>query len=163
MKENLVIGFGSEILSDQGIIPKLLQDLRDNFAGHVDFQNELINHLDLINSFEGYRNLLIIDITQDKTQEIGALHYYSPENHQPGLHLDNYHDSSVVETIQTARKLGFSVPVKIGIVIINVKEVYTLNTQCTKELSDRYPELLVQLKALISHFFSTREKVLIVE
>ena len=142
MIKNLVIGFGSEILSDRAIIHKMKKDIRADYSGKVDFTCELINSLDLIRLFEGYTNLLILDAVKNSDLEIGAMRYYSLAEYKPSLHLENYHDSSIVETIETAKRLGFHVPDKIGIVAINVKEIYTLNTQCSQELSRKHPELV---------------------
>jgi len=162
MNKNLVIGFGSDIISDRRIIPKLIKDVSIIFADSVDFTCELINNLDLINLFEGYNNLLIIDSVQNPDLEIGTMQYFSLENYQPGLHLENYHDSSLIETIETAERLGFQVPGKIGIAIINVKEIHTLSTSFSNELNHKYPELLQQLKILINHFFLLNSKKLLV-
>jgi len=162
MNKNLVIGFGSDIISDRRIIPKLIKDVSIIFADSVDFTCELINNLDLINLFEGYNNLLIIDSVQNPKLEIASMQYFAFENYKPGLHLENYHDSSLPETIETAKKLGFHVPGKIGIAIINVKEIHTLSTSFSYELNHKYPELLQQLKILINHFFLLNSKKLLV-
>ncbi len=164
MNKNLLIGFGSDILSDRRVIPRLIKDVSLVYADNIDFTCELINNLDLINLFEGYNKLLIIDSVQNPKLEIGSMQYFAFENYQPGLHLENYHDSSLPETIETAKKLGFHVPGKIGIAIINVKEIHTLSTSFSYELNRKYPELLQQLKTLINRFFLLNsEKLLVVD
>ena len=158
MKNNLVVGFGSEILSDQSIIPDLINDVSPNFSDNIDFSCELISSLDLIGLFEGYKQLLLLDTVQIPHLEIGALQYFSLADYMPGLHLENYHDSSIVESIETARKLGIKIPGKIGVVTINIKEVYTLSTSYCDELTWKYPDLLDQLKTFINHFFKLNAK-----
>lgn len=164
MIKNLIIGFGSEILSDQSIIPDLINNVSPNFSDNIDFSCELISSLDLIGLFEGYNQLLILDTVQMPNLAIGALQYYSFADYKPSLHLENYHDSSIIESIETARKLGIKMPEKIGIVVINTKEIYTLSTSYCDELTRKYPDLLYQLKTLIKHFFKLKvEKVLVVD
>lgn len=164
MKKNLVIGFGSEILSDQSIIPDLINDVSPNFSDNIDFSCELISSLDLIGLFEGYNQLLILDTVKISNLEIGTLQHYTLADYKPSLHLENYHDSSIIESIETAKELGMKMPEKIGIMVINTKEIYTLSTSYCDELTRKYPDLLRQLKNLIKHFFKLRaEKELVVE
>jgi len=164
MNKNLVIGFGSEILSDQAIIPDLINNIRTEFSDRIDFECELISSLDLIGLFESYDKLLILDTIQNPNIRVGAMQYYSLVDYKPSLHLENYHDSSIVESIETANQLRIKMPDKVGIVVINVKEIYTLGKEYSFELKSNYPVLLHKLKTTLKHFFEMKDvKSLVVE
>lgn len=164
MKENLFIGFGSEILADQSIVPALIQSLKPVFRNKIDFHCELISSLDLVNLFEGYKSLLILDTTIVTDSVTGMLHFKSLSEYKPSLHLENYHDTSITETFEIADKLGIIMPQSIGIVTISVKDVFTLSNNYSKVLKQKYPVLLHQLKTLIRHFYKPEnEKMLVVD
>lgn len=158
MGKNLIIGFGSSILSDQAIVPNLVEKLEACYIEKIDFASELINSLDLIGLFEGYENLLILDVVQDTDIEIGAVKYYPVSEYKPSLHLENFHDSSLIETLETAKMIGIKMPEKIGIVTINTKEVYTISTRYSHELDRKFPEIVQQIKVLISYFFQLKKE-----
>lgn len=164
MNKNLVIGFGSEILSDQAIIPDLINNVRKEYVDNIDFECELISSLDLVGMFESYDKLLILDTIQDPNMMVGVMQYYSLADYEPSLHLENYHDSSIVESIETAIQLGIAVPRKIGIIVINTKEIYTLSDEYSFELKSKYPALLYKLRTSINNFFELKTtKLLVVE
>lgn len=153
MNKNLLIGFGSEVLADQSIVPKLIDSFKAIFLNDIDFVNELISSLDLITLFEHYDSLLILDTIQDKNSELGKMDFFSIDDYKPGLHLENYHDSSITETLEVAHKLGVAMPKKIGIITINVRYVFTISKDCCPGLTQKYPELLQQLIKLMKKFF----------
>lgn len=161
MKENLLLGLGSSILADQSIVLKLIHMLKPEFENVLDFDTALISSLDLIEVIKDYRHLLILDTVQQCEMPQGKI-CFSDITTGVGIHTENYHDSSVIETIQIAELLKMPVPQKISIVTINVQDIYSLNEQFSQELNQLLPDICLRLRAYLHKFFELKQEASLV-
>ena len=152
MKKNLILGIGSEILSDEGIVLMLIDDLKNEFEEKTDFTTALTGSLDLINEINGYENLLILDTIKSVNGEPGSVNAFSLENYQPTTHLENFHDSSFPDTIALGRKLGYELPKKIHIITIEIIDNKTISNKLSLQVSLKYKSIYNKIKHLVGQY-----------
>jgi len=142
MSKSLIVGFGSQILSDDGIGAKITLDLKkclDNSC--FDFQTELTFSLDTIEILRDYSHLILIDamIGQDKP---GTIRYYSMEDSPKSIHLSNFHDIPFKDSILLGRRLGFRITDDIQIITVEIKDNLTFSKQLSNELTPLYHRII---------------------
>jgi hydrogenase maturation protease len=143
MKDFLILGFGSAVLSDEAVVPRNLE------WPHVEIRNELTLSLDQIDILENFKYLFIIDTFKSTSEEIGAVRICSLDDYQPTLHLVNSHDISFPELIDLASLLGHKLPQKIRIIAINIVDNMTIDNKVTRPLSRLYKKLLVKVISVL--------------
>lgn len=158
MKNNLVLGLGSSILADQSIVMKLIEQLKPNYKQDIDFSVALISSLDLVHVFENYKNLLMLDTIQVDRMPIGKMKYSVLDTDSIALHTENYHDSSIQETLQVAELLQMKVPKNIGMLTINVRDIYSISEDYSSELQQQLPRLVQELEEILLDFFKLEGK-----
>jgi hydrogenase maturation protease len=137
----LVLGIGNPILGDDGIGPRIVEDLKPEFRD-VDFLSSYICCIELLEQIQKYNHLLIVDATISTEKDPGAIAQYTIDNYQDTLHLDNYHDVSLKELILLGQKLGYIMPEKIDILVVNVCEDKVFSTDFSPEVKEKYPQIL---------------------
>jgi hydrogenase maturation protease len=154
MKDFLILGFGSTVLSDEAVVPMILDEIRNLEWPNVEIRNELTLSLDQISILENYRYLFIFDTFKSTSEEVGAIKICSTDDYQPTLHLENSHDISLPEMIDLASLLGHKLPDKIRIVAINIADNMTIDNKVTKPLKLLYRKLLVKVICILHAEFS---------
>ena len=149
-KDTLVLGFGSDILSDEGIAIRLVNDLKRKWEKHADFLTHLTFSLYVLNDIAAYKRLVLIDANLSK--KIGEVQCYSIDEYPDTLHLVNYHDISLKGGIEYAEKIGFEVPRHIGIITISISQLGFIHDDFSKELSKKYKSILSEIEQLIEDF-----------
>ena len=149
MKKNLILGIGSEILSDEGIVLMLIDDLKSEFEEKTDFTTALTGSLDLINEINGYENLLILDTIISVNGEPGSVNDFDLDDYQPTMHLENFHDSSLPVTIALGRKLGYELPKKIHIITVEISDNKTISNQLSPQISLKYNAIYQEIMRLV--------------
>ncbi len=153
MKKNLILGIGSEILSDEGIVLMLIDDLKSEFEEKTDFTTALTGSLDLINEINGYENLLILDTIKSVNGEPGAVNDFDLDDYRPTMHLENFHDSSLPVTIALGRKLGYELPKKIHIITVEISDNKTISDKLSSQLSIKYNSIYRKIRHLVEQQF----------
>ena len=77
----LIHGIGNEILTDDGIGPKLVKRLKGNLSRtDIDFETAFLGGLELLEYFQGYYTVIFIDAIRTKGGIPGTVYQLSPEN-----------------------------------------------------------------------------------
>ena len=78
MNENLVIGIGNPILTDDGIGPFVVRKLQDKFENQnipFDFKINYTSGIDLLLELVGYKRVLIIDSIKCYSEKPGSCYF----------------------------------------------------------------------------------------
>jgi hydrogenase maturation protease len=146
----LILGIGNEILTDDGIGPKLVNDLRSEFAdAEVHFECACVGGLDIVELLHGYDEALIIDAIRTKNGIPGAVYLFGPDDFRETLHLSNLHDISFLTALKLGQHLGVNLPERIRIIGIEIIEDEEFSNELTPPLQSRYPEILEEIKMYI--------------
>lgn len=154
----LVLGLGNEVLMDDGIGPKLVNDLKlqtanlkpqtANFSLH--FENIFKGGLDILEFIQGYDTVIFIDAIKTKNGIPGDVYYCTPADFRETSHLSSQHDASFLTALKFGKKLGFVIPEKIHIIAIEIIEDRTFGSEFTEPLQKRYEEILNKVKEMVN-------------
>lgn len=153
VNDSLILGFGSPVLSDEGIVPAILEKLEKTIGKEIDVVSELTLSLDLIKYFDRYKSIIIIDTYISKDDAVGALKVFTLDGYFPTLHLENIHDISLPDLFSVAMKLGYEVPQQIKIIAINIVDNETISCRLTKELKEGFEGLFVEVQEVVEEHF----------
>ncbi len=154
MENTLILGFGSPVLSDEGIVPLILQKLKKDIDSGFEMRSELTLSLDHIKYFNVYKSILIIDTVISPEDKVGEVKVYPVEDYIPTLHLENIHDICLPDLIGLARELGYKIPEKIIIIAINILDHKTISTGFTNELKGKFDKVFSEVKKVARYYFS---------
>ena len=139
----LILGMGNEIQCDDGIGVKIVKllDWRLTNAS-IRFETLWVGGLDLIEVFDGYKSIIIIDAIKTGEKEPGFVWNFTPENFRNTLHLSNLHDLSFIEALETGRKLGYKIPETIHVLAIEIVEDLVFSNEFSSEIQYCYEKII---------------------
>jgi hydrogenase maturation protease len=156
----LILGLGNDVLMDDGIGPRLVNDIQKSFnksryskpetlnpepASGIHFENIFMGGLGILEFIQGYETVIIIDAIKTKDGVPGTVSYYTPADFRETTHLSSQHDASFLTALAFGEKLGFVIPKKIHIIAIEIIEDRTFGNEFTEPLQEKYDEILKQV------------------
>lgn len=150
-KKILILGLGNEILTDDGIGAKLVKHFKEfDNDQNITYQTTWLGGLDILEFFDNdYDAAIFIDAAKTGKVETGTVEKYDLENFKETLHLSNFHDTSFLNTIKLADKLGYKVPKSINIISIEVEEDELFGNKFSKQIEARYQNIVETVSSLI--------------
>lgn len=150
MKNTLILGIGNDILTDDGIGPKLVHELRKEiFNDHIHFQNAFIGGLDILELIEGYDKVIFIDAIITKDGVPGTVSHFRPEYFKETLHLSNLHEANFLTALDLGIKMGMHVPKDIHIIAVEIIEDKVFSDQLSPEIVRKFPFIIKNVLTLI--------------
>ena len=154
MNKTLILGLGSEILTDDGIGLRIVRDLKNiltfqvekNLKGRIDFKTCLTGSLDLLEIIKNYNTLIILDATKTQNGIPGDVYKYSLENYKDTIHLQNIHDISFQDTLKLGKSTGLIIPEKVEILAIEIFDNLTFSSALSAVLTKKYSKILQEIK-----------------
>jgi len=147
----LILGIGNEILTDDGIGPKLVKDLSKGMLNPgVQWTTACVGGLEIIELIAGYDQVILIDAIKTRGGIPGSVYLFSPHDFRETLHLSNLHDISFLTALKLGEQLGFSLPSDIQIIAIEIIEDEVFSDEFTPPLKKRYPMILKEIKSYLS-------------
>jgi len=148
----LVLGFGNEILTDDGIAVKLVNDMKNKSEDpKIVYHTSWLGGLEILEYFkEEYRSVLFIDATKTGEVKPGTIKQYDMDNFEETLHLSNFHDASFINAIKLAHKLGYKVPQSINVLSIEIVEDELFGKSFSKEIEAQYKSILSSVSGIIT-------------
>lgn len=149
----LIMGFGSEILTDDGIAIKLVNLLKNDLNHQeVQFLDANLISLETLELLVGFKKIVLIDATQDKNSDIGELRFLKLDQFKNSLHLINFHDLSIHQLIEMAQVLEIPITDDILIITINVEETEAFEKNISESLQVIYSDIYSKIFNKISRF-----------
>jgi len=149
----LVLGIGNPILSDDGIGPRLIDDLKTSFKpNRFTFRTGTVGGLEILDMINGFSDVIFIDAIKTSGGVPGTIYQLSPENFIETLHLTNLHDINFLQAIELGRKLELPVPGRILILAIEIVEDLEFSEQFSEPVRIRYPEILQEVKRFLEEY-----------
>lgn len=149
----LVLGFGSDALSDDGLPIKLIHDIPGLKAGAIQnkftFQTSAVGGLDLLDLLEGFTKAILIDTQLTSRRKPGEIHVFTPDNFEETFHLSSQHDVTFHQALEFAKEMGISMPSDIRIIAIEIVENKRLSFEFSKEIEEIYPSILSKVVSFL--------------
>ena len=147
MKPILVLCLGNDILSDDAIGPTVanrfktvyteIKEVEVLFAPVAGF-----NLLDLLHNRE---SVLIVDSIITGKVDTGTIHFFAADNLTPSNGLINSHQINLPTALQLGKILGYSMPNKIDILAIEVKNITTISEQLTPKVAKAVDKVIERI------------------
>jgi hydrogenase maturation protease len=146
----LVLGFGSDALSDDGIPIRLVQDLNVlESLSSITFETSPVGGLELLELLEGFDTAVLIDTQLTSRRKPGEIHEFTPANFEETFHLSSQHDVTFHEAIRFAKEMGIPMPEDIRIIAIEVVENKKLSFEFSGEIQEKYAGILSQIEQIL--------------
>jgi hydrogenase maturation protease len=150
----LVLGFGSDALSDDGLPLKIVKDLEELFPGElISFQTSAVGGIDLVEILDGYETAIFVDTVRTSKGNPGELHILEYPDFMETFHLSSQHDLTFEEALRLGHELGFHLPSKMILIAVEISENRLLRQSFSEIIQDSYPDIIAPVKALIMELF----------
>jgi hydrogenase maturation protease len=151
----LILGLGNDILMDDGIGPKLSREMQKKYTDpRFCYDTAAIGGMELIEMIRDYERVIIIDAIHTKGGIPGAVYHLTPSDFKETSNMSNVHDINFLTALKLAEKLGISVTSKIDIIAVEIIEDLTFGTEFTPPVQEKYPEVIIQVKQIVSDLIS---------
>jgi hydrogenase maturation protease len=164
----LVLGLGNEVLGDEGLGLKIVDDLKHSYTfPELEYAKATNGGLEILEYIRDFKALIIIDTITSESGYPGEIYYFTTENFKETLHLSSEHDINFLTTIKTGEILGFKIPRNIDILAVEINYNMQLGETFSHIIYNRYDEILDEILNFIrkkvepdtAHIFtSTRKK-----
>jgi len=146
----LVFGIGNELLTDDGIGPKLIQCLRKSHPNeNLVYESAFVGGLDILDIIKGYSQVVFIDAIKTKNGIPGTIYLFTPNDFKETLHLSNLHDIKFLTAIELGRRLNYDIPATIKIIAIEIIEDRVYNDHFSPEIKKLYPAIHQKIGAYL--------------
>lgn len=155
LRKILILGIGNDILTDDGIGPKLADELKKNIRSPgIFFQNAFIGGLEILELIQDYEKVIFIDAIVTRDGIPGTIYHFRPEDFKETLHLSNLHDANFLTALELGRKMGMNIPSEIHIIAIEIVEDRVFSNQFSPEISIKYPVILEDVSRMVESLIS---------
>ncbi len=135
----LILGIGNEILTDDGIGPKLVHELEKTLGpGNLKYVTSATGGMDVIDLMAGYNKAIIIDGIRTREGMPGSVYRYTPRDFRETLHLSSFHDVSFLTALELAEKINLKMPRQIHIIAIEIVEDITFSNDFSPQIREKY-------------------------
>src|SRR4030042_4681778 len=110
-KKILILGMGNDILTDDGIGPRLVNDLtKMNISPNVSFNVACCGGLEVMEYINGYAKVIFIDAIHTLNGRPGDVYCFNSSDFIETSHLSNLHDINFLTAIKLGNKLELALP-----------------------------------------------------
>ncbi len=151
MKKNkiLIHGIGNEIVTDDGIGPKLVKRLKGNLSrSDIDFETAFLGGLEVLEFIQDYQTVIFIDAIRTMGGIPGTVYKLTPENFNSTIHLSSVHDVSFVTAVDLGKKLGLEMPEFIHIIAVEIVEDRVFDDNFSPQIQAKYEEIFREVKEI---------------
>lgn len=146
----LILGLGNEILSDDGIGPRLVRALSGIIRNeHILFESAGCGGLEIMEHIRGFKTVIIIDAIRSSGGRPGDVYHFLPDNFHETSNLSNLHDVSFLTTLRLGDILGLDLPHEIHIIAVEIVEDREFGEEFTPEIKERFQEIFDDVVAIV--------------
>lgn len=147
-EKKLILGMGNDILTDDGIGPRLVSDLAKlNLRPDVSFDISGCGGLEILEFVKGYDKVIFIDAIHTRYGKPGDVYCFSLSDFQETSHLSSLHDINFQTALTLGKKLNIDLPDDIQIIAIEIVEDMEFSEELTPSLKKNYPRILKKVLA----------------
>lgn len=157
MKKNkiLIHGIGNEIVTDDGIGPKLVKRLKGNLSrNNIDFETAFLGGLEVLEFIQGYQTVIFIDAMRTRNGIPGTVYKLAPENFNDSIHLSSVHDVSFITAVDLGKKLGLEMPEFIHIIAVEIVEDRVFDDNFSPQIQEKYEEIYKEVKEIVEEIIT---------
>jgi len=158
-KSLTIIGLGNELLSDDGVGIRVIQQLRQRLTHHsIAFEEIAIGGLALLDYVVGYEECIIVDAVTSGTQPAGTLYRFVQLPDQEPLEITSSHQIDLGQVLALAKLMGAPLPSKLTVYGVEVSDITTFGYDCTEEVANAIPKLVDCICKDVEHGMNSRAR-----
>jgi hydrogenase maturation protease len=153
----LIVGIGSHMLRDSGVGLRIVEDLkRDLGESEFDYQSVFKGGWEMLEVYEGYRSVVLIDSIMTGKFECGYIHFMNEDTYRETRNLSSSHDLDFKETLLFGRELGLTLPENIEIIAVEIMDDFLIHDELSPEMNNCYRQVyLAVLNHILDKFKDT--------
>jgi hydrogenase maturation protease len=149
-KKTLILGLGNDILTDDGIGPRLIKDLSGMIlSDNVHFNVACCGGLEVVEYIKGYKQVIFIDAIRTEGGIPGDVYYFKPSDFKETSHLSSLHDINFLTALNLGNTIDLDLTNDLHIIAVKIIEDMEFGDEFTAPLKARYPEILKEVFAII--------------
>ncbi|MFA6570354.1 MAG: hydrogenase maturation protease [Bacteroidota bacterium] len=147
----IVLGFGNDILGDDGVALEAINILKSKCSDEIEFQSIYGGGMEILDFIEGKDKLLIIDSVENQFESKGKVVELSMEYYKFNC-VDSPHYVGVPDAIRIAKELDIKIPDEIKILATEIAPQFEIRTGLSKEVAESIPEICSKALSIIEHW-----------
>jgi hydrogenase maturation protease len=149
-KKTLILGLGNDILTDDGIGPRLTHDLAKMINNpEVKFDTASCGGLEIMEFIKGYERVVFIDAIRTRNGIPGDVYYFIPSDFRETSHLSNLHDVNFLTALELGNSLNLGLPVDLHVIAVEILEDMEFSEEFTPPLKEKYGAILESVFAMV--------------
>jgi len=146
----LILGFGSDALSDDGLPVRLVHDLKVmESKQRLIFETSAVGGLELLELLKGYDKAVLIDTQLTGRRKPGEISLFTPDHFEETFHLSSQHDLSFHDALRLAKEMEILMPDDIQIIAIEIVENKKLSFEFSDEIREKYSLIRSEIISVI--------------
>ncbi len=149
--KTLVLGLGNTLLCDDGAAIHVVRRLRKSFppSARLHFEESSEAGLALLDLLVGYESVFILDALPVKKGPFGRL-LEIPSTQWDDVPLaSSPHYTGLPSLLQLGRRLGYTVPSRVRLFGITVKDPFSVRESLTPEVAEALDGLVARFKEIL--------------
>ena len=153
IKDILILGIGNDILTDDGIGPKFVNELqKTNSFPEADFLTAAVGGLEILEMIRDYNKVIIIDAIRTRDGIPGTVYHLTPTDFKETLHVSSFHDITFLAALELGERLKIKIPSQINIIAIEIVEDLVFSNDFSPELQNKIPDIYKEVKDSIKEY-----------
>ena len=156
-RKTLILGLGNEILSDDGIGPRLVKDLTGMLEDSgLQFETACCGGLEIMEILRDFDRAIFIDAVRTRNNEPGTVYYFKHSDFMETSNLSNLHDVNFLTALKLGETLKLDITSDLHIIAIEIIEDLDFSEELTPVMNKMYPEILAKVHDLISQILNNQ-------
>jgi len=156
--KTIIIGLGNELLSDDGIGPKLLKSLDKIIEDrNIITTVACCGGLELMEQLQGFSRAILLDAIRTVDGKPGNVYYFTPSDFRETSNLSNLHNINFITALHLGNFLELDIPADLHIIAVEISEDREFSENLTEILEARYPQILEEVHATIKQIIEGRK------
>lgn len=148
----LILGLGNDILTDDGIGPRLVKDLPAIICHPgITYDNAACGGLELMEYIRGFDKAIIIDAIRTNKGMPGEVYHFSPSDFIETSNISNLHDINFLTALKMGKDLDIDLPSELHIIAIEIITDLDFSEELSEELKEKYPAILQRVKTIVQN------------
>lgn len=144
--KTLILGIGNPILRDDGVGPRIIQQLRNLISEpDISLQETSLSGVNLMEILMGFDRAIIIDAIQSGGKPGQVYRLTTQDFGTPQKDAFSEHNMSLFQSIALGRKLSRHMPSEVVIIAIEAEDVANFGEGLTAEVEKAVPLALKQI------------------
>lgn len=145
----LILGIGNDILTDDGIGPRLVKDLdKGRLPPDISFGEATLGGMELLDMVKDFDEVIFIDALKTGMNKPGTVLRFEPVDFEETLHLSNIHDIDFLTALELGKRTGMKIPGKITIIAVEIVEDRVFSNGFSPEIKIIYPDILRKVQEM---------------